>query len=845
VTRRLTPAELIERDNAPYKPYLEAVLRYASLDLPVFLVNGIRRDPKTGVVICLCGRPQCDVPGKHPAMKDWYNNATTDPEKLKFWFSFNYTGSEDPPNIGMVCGQRSGIFVLDVDQKHGGLESFAELEKELGPIPPTPRQRTGSGGLHILVRYPGQITKNKIGKLAPGIDFRTDGGQIVVAPSRNANGSYSWEVPLSVPFADLPQKWIEKIRSLEEGPDRPGVRQEIDYSNRTPAEPGTFQFAVDKYNEDHRSDSEQWPVAGGTCPICEHHGCFGRLKDSPTHWYCFSQNHLEGGRPAPSGGYYGDQLDIDAHELGLTRTQLLRKRGYLGNEVARATAEVKVAEAQVALARAKVEALKAETGEHVETSQSSTTTSESAKPPDNVSTTPETNDPEDGDSGPTGLPPQEQFVYDVMESKWYRHFPKLGWVGPFTTEALNEILVALGVPEKALRGYRAGIRQFYRRKMVFNTDETLIEVDGMLVFNVYKHTTFKPFAGPWHDYEALIMNLVGADHGAYEYVLDWLAAPIQTIYHRINSMKMLTALVFHGDQGGGKGLLERAMRIIYGDSNVARIGQQSLDGKFNGELANVLFVVANEVMSSTNRSAETANKIKPWVTESTIEIEQKYRQMETVENHFNIIFTSNDERPVLIEKSDRRFSVFKSNALDKTLGERIHNDMVGSRAQLAGFYAHLLQRQVKVRPGQLYDSEAKVQMVRESSHSEERFVYQLQQEGWLTISQPWADAAPPNQPRMVVEEDQTTVLSSTLTEVYKHWCNAMGYRHRGGNRLGHAVKAAFPNARTFVKKRGGMPTRVWDGIPMEPPNGELIELQPQKKDQKLVAATDPGDHFEG
>ena len=72
------------------------------------------------------------------------------------------------------------------------------------------RQLTGGGGEHVLFRnVPG--LKNSAGRIAEGLDVRSDGGYIVVAPSIHASGRrYTWSVdhhPSDVVVAEAPA-WL-------------------------------------------------------------------------------------------------------------------------------------------------------------------------------------------------------------------------------------------------------------------------------------------------------------------------------------------------------------------------------------------------------------------------------------------------------------------------------------------------------------------------------------------------------------------------------------------------------------------------------------------------------------
>lgn len=104
---------------------------------------------------------------------------------LRWW------GQWPAANIGVACGRQSGIVVLDVDPRNGGLESINALVAEHGTLPWGPIAKTGGGGQHYYYRYPQQTITNH--HPLPGIDIQSDGQQVVVAPSVHSTGvSYEW-----------------------------------------------------------------------------------------------------------------------------------------------------------------------------------------------------------------------------------------------------------------------------------------------------------------------------------------------------------------------------------------------------------------------------------------------------------------------------------------------------------------------------------------------------------------------------------------------------------------------------------------------------------------------------
>ena len=143
---------------------------------------------------CACGNPACRSQGKHPigeCMPHGVKDATTDLETLARWFSL-YPAA----NIGVATGKVSGMWVLDVDPRHGGDKALEVLIKRNELLPSTREAITGGGGSHFFFEYNGRVTKNSDSKVAPGLDVKADGGSIVVAPSRHKSGNlYQWRTP--------------------------------------------------------------------------------------------------------------------------------------------------------------------------------------------------------------------------------------------------------------------------------------------------------------------------------------------------------------------------------------------------------------------------------------------------------------------------------------------------------------------------------------------------------------------------------------------------------------------------------------------------------------------------
>lgn len=141
---------------------------------------------------CSCGDPACRAAGKHPLIADWPRRATNDPATLARWWQ-----KWPLANLGVALGD--GHVVLDVDPRHGGDEALANLEATHEPLPPTPTVLTGGGGTHYHFAAPPDTPTVT---LAPGLELKAAGAQVVLPPSRSAAGFYQWDAGAHI--ADLP-----------------------------------------------------------------------------------------------------------------------------------------------------------------------------------------------------------------------------------------------------------------------------------------------------------------------------------------------------------------------------------------------------------------------------------------------------------------------------------------------------------------------------------------------------------------------------------------------------------------------------------------------------------------
>lgn len=133
-----------------------------------------------------------DRHSKRPIFKNWQHLATKDPETLRDWF----TNAHLIPAV--LCGIPSGVMVLDVEAKNGGLEWLVQHRPHL---PETEEYETRSGGRHLVFTCGNGQRTVPLGRIHPGVELRSAGALAAYWPAAG------FPVCCSAPPAALPS-WV-------------------------------------------------------------------------------------------------------------------------------------------------------------------------------------------------------------------------------------------------------------------------------------------------------------------------------------------------------------------------------------------------------------------------------------------------------------------------------------------------------------------------------------------------------------------------------------------------------------------------------------------------------------
>ena len=177
---------------------LDAALYYASLGWPVF---------------------PCKQ-NKAPYTPHGFLDASIHPEIIKGWWTRWPQG-----NIGLRCGARSGVWVVDIDNKDGKQGSIAwQTLQALHEVIHTAMITTPTGGEHYYFAWtPAMDAKTVNGQVGghEALDTRTEGGYVLLPPSATPQGQCI-EDPDDGFHAGIvePSSWLMELLQDKE-PDKP------------------------------------------------------------------------------------------------------------------------------------------------------------------------------------------------------------------------------------------------------------------------------------------------------------------------------------------------------------------------------------------------------------------------------------------------------------------------------------------------------------------------------------------------------------------------------------------------------------------------------------------------
>jgi len=202
-------------------------------------------------------------------------------------------------------------------------------------------------------------------------------------------------------------------------------------------------------------------------------------------------------------------------------------------------------------------------------------------------------------------------------------------------------------------------------KMYWPSAAITFEHDNKLMLNSYVDSGYKPVPITEKNKHAIelflthIKNML-SDEKEQTILLDWLAYVVQNAGKRIN-----WAILLQGAQGTGKSYFAKVLEWLLG-SNAKSLDPSALGERFTGWAHGSLVNIVEEIRIKGDDKWRIMDRLKPFITNSMIQIEEKGRDHRTVPNFTNYLLLTNYKDALPITNDDRRFCVMYGRIQNET-----------------------------------------------------------------------------------------------------------------------------------------------------------------------------------
>jgi hypothetical protein len=159
-----------------------------------------------------------------------------------------------------------------------------------------------------------------------------------------------------------------------------------------------------------------------------------------------------------------------------------------------------------------------------------------------------------------------------------------------------------------------------------------------------------------------------------ELLISWLAHNV-----RFPGRKIRWAPYLHGPEGDGKSSMIELLAATMGAPNVRPVSSRTLESDFTDWAHGCAVICVEEMRQIGHSRFDVMNNLKPYITNSVVEIHPKGKAAFSAPNTANYLLLSNHLDGAPIGDGDRRF-MFLSSAIDASMARKLSAD---------GFFARL------------------------------------------------------------------------------------------------------------------------------------------------------------
>ena len=289
-------------------------------------------------------------------------------------------------------------------------------------------------------------------------------------------------------------------------------------------------------------------------------------------------------------------------------------------------------------------------------------------------------------------------------------------------------------------------------------------------------------------YNFLKNVICNGDNILFTYLLDYLAHMIQKPQEKPGVM-----IVMLGGQGTGKGTFFNLLRKIWPRTTLQVSDIDHIVGNFNASLERNFIVCMDEALFSGQK--KSMDRMKAFVTEEYITIEQKYQPKRNLHSIHRFFATTNHEHFGNVELDDRRlvFLNISNEYQENHKYFKVLYNSINDPKQIEALYYDLYSRDisqfnVRAKP----KSEELLHQKLKSLNGFDRFWYEVLTLGYFDVGRIEGRFYPWNESKFVA----STVLSSCYQEYQK---GKRQYSTIQFIEISNGIKKWCPNAKPIRK----------------------------------------------
>lgn len=467
--------------------------------------------------------------GKMPLRRGWQTERPLDAGSLRR--HMNSRG-----NVGIRLDHEH--FVIDVDLRNGGKESYARLMQAF-PQPDAPVVVTGTDGYHIFLRKPADL--EIVGGLQgyPGLDFKKKGGYVVAAGSVHPDTEQTYHLDPLSDFTDLSAIPMASQQLLDLLAVRPRVASDEDME----CSPEQLERLLTGLDPCDYSDYMQWLKLA----MASHHATGGSDEGMEV-FVAWSQR---------------DPIYVDRDDETRAKWQTFKARD--GNQAKLGT----IFHALNKVGR----------GDLVDEFNRSSADEDF---------------PDDAEApAEAGGHWAKDWVWAGEAGQFVRRSDGRRW-RPETWKSMHASKWPEGDVLNAVWKAKLPVRRFER--LVYLPEQPEYpEGDASRSYNIWRKSGVEAAAG---DVSVFLehMEYLFPDEGDREHVLDYLALLVQ-----FPARKIHFALLIRGSQGTGKSWVGQLMERIIGAPNVARPSNDEVTSRWTSWMQGAQLAILEELMTLGRR----------------------------------------------------------------------------------------------------------------------------------------------------------------------------------------------------------------------------------------------------